>query len=59
MPNAERLMRDYGSGGVMYADATFGLVLAAMKCVLVVVVDGEGHNHLVAAFLTPGMFVHV
>ena len=58
MPNSERLMRDYGNGGVVYADATFGLVLAAMKCLLLVVVDGEGHNHLVSAFLTPGMFTH-
>ena len=55
MPNSKRLIRDYGSGGVLYADATYGLVLFIMKCLTVTVVDGEGHNHLVAAFLTPGV----
>ena len=52
MPDACVLMRDYG--GVLYADATFGIVLLLLKALLVVVVDGEGHNHLVSCFLTPG-----
>ena len=52
MSNAEKLMKDYG--GVLYTDATFGLVIQLFKALLVVVVDGEGHNHLVACFLTPG-----
>lgn len=52
MPNAEQLMRDYG--GVLYTDATFGLVIQVFKALLLVVVDGEAHNHLVACYLTPG-----
>ena len=57
MPNAPQLLRDFG--GVLYADATFGLVLLALKALLVVVRDGECHNHLVAVFLTPGIFIGV
>ena len=52
MPNAKQLMQRYG--GVLYADGTFGLVLQTFNGLLVTVVDGEGHNHLVTIFLTPG-----
>ena len=52
MPQATQMMQDYG--GVLYVDATFGLVMLSWLALLVVVVDGEGHNHLVSCFLTPG-----
>ena len=52
MPNASQLMRDFG--GVLYVDATFGLVVNTFKGLIAVVVDGEAHNHLICCFLTPG-----
>ena len=51
LPNSKLLAKLFG--GIIFVDASFGLLVFGHKVLAIVVVDGEGHSRLVSVTVTP------